>query len=77
MANSRQLGLLKQGIDGWNLWREKHPVTIPVLTQADLSDTDLSGANLSGADLGGADLSRASLTQAISSRQLSLLKNSK
>ncbi len=51
MANQEQFGLLKQGREVWNTWREQHPSLRP----------DLSGANLSGANLWGANLTRADL----------------
>ena len=42
MAQQEHLDLLKQGVDTWNAWREKHSDIRP-----DLSGADLSGANLS------------------------------
>jgi len=75
MADEEHLRIIRQGVNIWNEWREKHPELIPDLSGADLSEVDLSkadlsGANLSKAYLGGADLfmanlSRASLTGAI------------
>jgi uncharacterized protein YjbI with pentapeptide repeats len=51
-------------VSAWNLWREEHPTTIPVLAEASLSNANLSGANLSGADLSGANLRGALLNDA-------------
>jgi len=65
MANEEQLKLLLGGVSEWNLWRDKHPSTIPDLTEASLNNADLSGADLSGADLSGADLSGADLSGAL------------
>jgi len=46
MANKEHLEILKQGVEAWNNWRKKKPLTIP-----DLSDTHFIGENLSGVDL--------------------------
>ena len=69
MANPEHLEILKQGVDAWNQWREKHREIMPNLTRAHLSganlrEADLSGANLRRADLSGADLSEANLSEA-------------
>jgi hypothetical protein len=65
MANHEQLDILKQGVQAWNRWREKHPDIIhPDLSYADLSNADLSYAHLSGADLSYADLHGADLKEA-------------
>jgi Pentapeptide repeats (8 copies) len=68
MANPEHLELLKQGVDGWNAWREKEPSVTPNLSEADLRYADLSGANLLGANLSGARLERADLYGANLSR---------
>jgi hypothetical protein len=70
MADPEQVERLKQGVGGWNDWRQEHPGVQPDLSEAHLKDADLngtylSGAYLSGADLRGADLSRAYLSRAI------------
>jgi len=77
MANLIHLMRIKQGVVGWNAWREKNPTLQPNLRKAglrrfDLSGADLSEANLrradfkdgflSGANLRGADLKEANLT---------------
>jgi hypothetical protein len=51
MADQQHLDLLKQGIDGWNTWRQEHPEIQPDLYEADLGNANLRMANLSGADL--------------------------
>jgi uncharacterized protein YjbI with pentapeptide repeats len=69
MANEEHLAQLKQGVEAWNAWREKHPEVQPDLSRADLSDTALRYANFIGANLfrinlSGARLSRSSFSQA-------------
>ena len=34
MANEQHLGILKQGVDVWNRWREENPAIIPDLERA-------------------------------------------
>ena len=41
MANQEHLDILKQGVDEWNRWRQKHPEILPDLREADLSEADL------------------------------------
>jgi len=70
MADEEHLQIIRQGVDIWNEWREKHPELIPdlretYLVETDLRRADLGGADLSGADLSGADLRRANLSGAI------------
>ena len=64
MANQNQLKLLRQGVRGWNAWREKETGVQPDLNEAHLPGMDLSAANLSGANLSRADLSGANLFHA-------------
>lgn len=74
MANQQHLDILKQGVDVWNKWRQKHPTVQPILTGANLENANLekinlgdallARANLSGANLINANLSRANLTDA-------------
>jgi hypothetical protein len=64
MANEEHLGILKQGVEVWNQWREENPTIRPHLHNADLWEADLSGANLIEADLREANLSRANLSVA-------------
>jgi hypothetical protein len=57
--------LLKQGVAGWNAWRDKNPdVVQPDLIRAWLPRAYLPRANLSGADLIGANLYKATLIKA-------------
>jgi uncharacterized protein YjbI with pentapeptide repeats len=61
MANQEQVELLKQGVDGWNKWRqEKTDVKID-LSRADLREANLWRAHLRKANLALADLSKADL----------------
>jgi hypothetical protein len=64
MANPEHLAILKQGVERWNKWREKHPLIRPAFSHVTLRKADLSCVDFTGADLGGADLSGADLTQA-------------
>lgn len=79
MADQEQVDLLKQGVDVWNAWREKNPVTkidlsdiyfpdsgdaIAFTVGDDLRGVNFSDANLSGSDFGGVDLCRANLSGA-------------
>ncbi len=64
MANPEHLAILKQGVEQWNKWREKHFDVRLDLSDVDLSGVDLSGADLSEGDLIEADLSRADLSGA-------------
>ena len=76
MADEQHVALLKQGVEGWNQWRENNYIIVPDLSGADLSranlnhvnltgaylcETDLRMANVSDADLTGADLRGANL----------------
>lgn len=54
MANEEHLAQLKQGVAGWNQWRDENRQIEP----------DLSGANLIGADLSEADLLQVNLSEA-------------
>jgi uncharacterized protein YjbI with pentapeptide repeats len=75
MANPEQLERLKQGVAGWNAWRDENSdvqldLSGAFLWEADLSKTDLSGAylweaNLSEANLREADLREADLRDAV------------
>jgi hypothetical protein len=64
VPNEEQLALLKQGVDGWNAWREEHRTTKVILARASLGKADLSNADLIGADLSGANLNDANLRAA-------------
>ena len=56
MANQEQLDILKQGVQAWNQWRDKHPGIRPDFISASLRDADLSGADFTNANLSGVDL---------------------
>ena len=45
MVDKEQLERLKQGVEGWNAWREEHPDI-----KIDLKEADLAGANLTEAN---------------------------
>lgn len=74
MANPEQLERLKQGVEGWNKWREEHPdepidlsdawLMEASLSRASLSHANLSHANLTEAELAGAELVGANLSEA-------------
>jgi hypothetical protein len=61
MANQAHLDVLKQGVEVWNQWRQKHLDTLPDLAGADLSYTSLVEANLWKVDLTEAKLIDSSL----------------
>jgi len=61
MANPKHLGLLKQGVEQWNMWREQHPTVQPDFHEANLSGASLRKANLSEANLRNANLHKAHL----------------
>jgi uncharacterized protein YjbI with pentapeptide repeats len=56
MADSKQLEIIGSGAQNWNVWREKNPLTVVDLSDADLSEADLSGINLQAANLANTDL---------------------
>jgi uncharacterized protein YjbI with pentapeptide repeats len=79
MANPEHFAILKQGVEGWNRWRQKYPAVKPDLSEADLRGPNFRGPNLSGvnfsetklngvvlreADFRGADLFGADLSVA-------------
>src|SRR5437763_2747830 len=64
MANQEHLDLLKQGVEAWNQWLEKHPDVKPDLSDANLGGSNLRGAKLNRAILNGANLRRAELSDA-------------
>ena len=65
MANEEQLAILRQGVEAWNAWRQKHPAINPDLGGAGLCGADLRGVHLSGAKLDSAKLGEANLIGAI------------
>ena len=64
-AQKNHLGLIQQGVDAWNTWRERAAAQPDLsradLTKADLREADLRKANLYKANLSEADLSKANL----------------
>src|SRR5580704_14118092 len=50
MANPEHLKLLHQGVDVWNAWKIREPIT-PDLRDARLTSADLRGANLQNVNL--------------------------
>ena len=65
MANSEQLARIKEGVQGWNAWRDANPGEAIDLSGAYLEAASLQSANLYGANLHSADLSDADLSRAI------------
>ncbi len=61
MANEEHLAILRQGVEAWNAWRERHQEIEPDLRFADLVNAQLDGVRLDGARLILADLANASL----------------
>lgn len=65
MANQEHVKQLKQGIDGWNRWRDENREIEPDLSEANLSGAHLFQANLEETNLSRADLSGADLREAL------------
>ena len=65
MANQEQLEILKQGVEGWNKWREENPDIEIDLSEANLGKANLRSANLREADLSNTNLSQAELLETI------------
>lgn len=63
MPKKNHLGLIQQGVDAWNTWRER-AATQPDLSRADLTKADLREADLRKANLYKANLSEADLSKA-------------
>ncbi|MBE0671512.1 MAG: pentapeptide repeat-containing protein, partial [Anaerolineales bacterium] len=64
MANQKQLGILKQGVDTWNHWRSSRQSARIDLSSTDFQGIDLHGANFYKANLRGANLAEANLHNA-------------
>ncbi len=64
MANVEHLGVLSEGVEGWNKWRRENPTIAPDLSRADLSNATLRWASLKGADLSEASLDGKDFTKA-------------
>ena len=63
MANKEHLDVLKQGVEIWNQWRQKHPEIQPDFDEANLEETHLGKADLSGASFRRAYLFRTLLDE--------------
>lgn len=61
MTIEEDIQRLKDGVDGWNQWRDENEIHEVDLRGGDFSGDDLRGANLSRSDLSGADLRGARL----------------
>ena len=64
MADDQHVALIKQGVEGWNQWRESHYLIVPDLSGADLSRANLNHVNLIGAYLCETDLTMANVSDA-------------
>ncbi len=64
MADEQHVALLKQGVEGWNQWRESDYLIVPDLSGADLSRANLNHINLTGAYLCETDLKMANVSDA-------------
>lgn len=71
MANQEHYEIFKQGVEIWNRWREKNPLTHPNLSKirfggscVDYSNINLSKANISFCSMTHAQLSGANLSEA-------------
>lgn len=64
MANQQHIDLIKQGVEVWNEWREKHYDLVPDLVHTDLSWRNLSRANFCQTNLDWTNLSHAQLENA-------------
>jgi len=70
MMTPDEFGILLQGVQSWNEWRNSNPDVRPTLRQMVISlllkyeNASLSEANFSGTDLNGADLSGLYLVSA-------------
>jgi Pentapeptide repeats (8 copies) len=67
MANEEHVKRLKQGVEGWNKWRDDNEMAQAVRPEWRRDDPvrpDLSGAILINADLGGANLIEVDLSGA-------------
>lgn len=64
MANQEQMKILMQGVDAWNEWRQREPMSEPDLQQAHLEGLNLREADFRWANLAGANLRQAALSGA-------------
>ncbi len=64
MANQKQLKILKEGVNVWNLWRSANQTAKIDLSSSDFAGSDLQGVNFYKANLRGANLKEAKLQYA-------------
>ncbi|MEL6500368.1 MAG: pentapeptide repeat-containing protein, partial [Cyanobacteria bacterium J06623_1] len=64
MANPEHVALVKEGVEVWNSWYEKHRRVVPDFSQANFSNLNLSGINFKKANLERANFSHADLSKA-------------
>jgi len=64
MANQDHLDILKQGIDVWNQWKQKHLDIAPDFIGSSLFDANFHQANFQGASFNNANLGRTSFNNA-------------
>jgi hypothetical protein len=64
VADPNQLKHLRQGVEGWNKWRQEHPEEPVDLSGALLDGINLQGASLWMANLEGAECWKINLTEA-------------
>jgi len=64
VSNPEHVAKWKEGVEGWNNWRNLNPEIRPNLQGADLSGSAMAGINLKDADLTGASLKQANLSLA-------------
>ena len=64
MANRKQLRRLKEGVEGWNAWRQENPDVRIDLRRANLKGRSLLNVDLSAADIRGTNFSKGNLTGA-------------
>jgi hypothetical protein len=64
MANEKQLRILYEGVDAWNLWRKENPHISIDLSGEEFVNEDFTGANFCDANLSETDFRNAKLTKA-------------
>ena len=64
MANPEHLDILKQGVEVWNRWKQKHLDIAPDFIGSSLYDTNFNGANFQSASFNNANLGRTSFNNA-------------
>ncbi|MFG6104916.1 pentapeptide repeat-containing protein [Leptothoe sp. EHU-05/26/07-4] len=61
MANKQHLEKIKEGVEAWNIWRNKNPDIYPDISHSNLSNKDLSNADFSKTDITGTNFSNSKL----------------